>query len=78
MIRSDWKLNCRISRIVSLRWSKNASVCCGYSLLRAGGSEQINWPAVERDTKSALDEAHYTSLDEAVKDARTEIEHREK
>jgi hypothetical protein len=33
---------------------------------------------VEREIKLALEEAHYTSLEEAVKDARTEIEHREK
>jgi hypothetical protein len=42
------------------------------------GPNQDYLPAVERETKSALDEAHYTSLEEAVKDARTEIEHREK
>lgn len=33
--------------------------------------------AVERDIKTTLDDAHYSSLEEAVKDAKSEIEIRE-
>lgn len=42
------------------------------------GADQIYLPAVEREIKVALDEGKFTSLEEAVKEARSEVEHREK